>query len=278
MPPRRRGTKRSRPGEDEDEDEARLSKRMACTSAVRLTTTGKVASALREAFQQKANPARAVQMKKYMRNQFEYFGLHSQERRQVYPEIYAAMGFGPRPSPNAAWPATKLVELSRALWRLPERDFQYFAVDLLDRQRRIFCEDFDVAVQCLRMMVTEKSWWDTVDMVATHLVGCIVELHPQRGSQLMDRWIDDQCMWIRRTALLHQLGYKERCDEARLFRYCLKRADEEEFFIRKAIGWALRQYARTRPKAVKKFVLAHDSELSVLSKREALKHLSGVKC
>jgi 3-methyladenine DNA glycosylase AlkD len=92
-------------------------------------------------------------------------------------------------------------------------------------------------------------------------------------TPLVRRWLDDEVMWLRRTAIISQLNHKAATDTALLFDGCAARAHETEFFIRKAIGWALRQYARTDPDAVRRFVRQHEKELSGLSKREALKHL-----
>ena len=273
--------KRSKLAEDDDSDfvSAKPAKKMRVTSSVRLHSVESVVSMLRDSYQRKANARLAPQMKKYLRNQFDFFGIPTPERRGVYPAIHSSMGLGEKGSlSNQAWPADQLVLLIQELWRLPEREFQHFALDLAQKQRPVLCADFDTAVDCARLMITERSWWDTVDMVASHIVGYIVQQHKKRGEKLMDSWIDHDCMWLRRTAILHQLTYKNACNEERLFRYCLKRAHEEEFFIRKAIGWALRDYARVSPVSVKLFVLLHEGKFSTLSKREALKHLSAVKC
>jgi len=120
--------------------------------------------------------------------------------------------------------------------------------------------------------IVAESWWDTVDSLAAWTVGPMVAAYPELVA-VMDLWIDDDNMWLNRTAIIHQLGYKNTTDAERLFRYCRRRADHRDFFVRKAIGWALRQHARVDPDAVRSFVAEHDAELSGLSKREALKHL-----
>lgn len=116
--------------------------------------------------------------------------------------------------------------------------------------------------------MTAKSWWDTVDELATHVAGPLVAAHPELRS-VMDRWVTSESIWLARVAILHQERWKERTDADLLFTYCLRRAGEREFFIRKAIGWALRSYARTAPEAVAGFLAAHGDELSGLSPREA---------
>jgi 3-methyladenine DNA glycosylase AlkD len=117
-------------------------------------------------------------------------------------------------------------------------------------------------------MLITKSWWDTVDAVAADIVGRLVQRHPAL-VKTMDAWIADDNMWLQRTAILHQLRFKDQTDEKRLFGYCLKHGSQKEFFIRKAIGWALREYSKTNPAAVKKFVKT--APLTNFSKKEAMK-------
>ncbi len=121
-------------------------------------------------------------------------------------------------------------------------------------------------------LITTGSWWDTVDTLASNVVGGIMRRHPAAVST-MDSWLADGNMWLVRSALLYQLRYREQTDLDRLFRYCLAQAGHRDFFIRKAIGWALRQYAWTDPEAVRAFVDKHRDELSPLSVREALKNI-----
>src|SRR5262249_17077358 len=154
-------------------------------------------------------------------------------------------------------------------WELPEREYQYFAGDLLSRYAARCTPAFLTTAE---MLITTKPWWDTVDELAANVVGNIVLRHPEALST-MDNWLAGDHLWLTRTALLHQLRYKERTDTDRLFRYCLARAGHRDFFIRKAIGWALRQYAWADPEPVREFVAAHRERLSPLSVREALKNL-----
>ena len=124
----------------------------------------------------------------------------------------------------------------------------------------------------VRRLIETKPWWDTVDLLAAHVVGPIV-LRFDLGKE-MDSWIDDDNIWLARTAILHQLNYKLQTNPDRLFDYCIRRAPDTEFFIRKALGWALRQYARFDEAAVVRFVAEQDRILSGLTKREALKRVS----
>ena len=152
---------------------------------------------------------------------------------------------------------------------MDEREFQYGALDFGKQFKKLFTPE---SILFIGECVTTKSWWDTVDTVASHVTGAVVYQYPKTGK-VMDKWIDDENMWIRRTAILHQLNFKDRTNEERLFCYCEKRMHESEFFIRKAIGWALRQYSYVDGNAVIQFVKHNKSELSTLSKTEGLKAL-----
>jgi 3-methyladenine DNA glycosylase AlkD len=207
-----------------------------------------------------ADPERVGAMRAYLRDQFPFLGIPTPRRRALSREVLAGQ---PRPGED------DLRAVALGCWALPEREYQYFAVDWLTRHASVCLPGFlDIA----RTLVTELSWWDTVDGLASHVVGTIVVAHPATVST-MDSWVGAENLWLVRTALLHQLTYKERTDAVRLFRYCLAQAGHRDFFIRKAIGWALRQYAYTDPEAVRDFVTRHRARLSPLSVREASKHL-----
>jgi len=219
-----------------------------------------VLAALEPALRAEADPERAAPMRAYQRNRFAFLGVSSKPRRAVQR---AVLGSRRPPSDD------DLAALARGCWDFEEREFQYAGTDWFGRfAPRGGPGLLDVA----RELITERSWWDTVDALASHAVGGLVAAHP-RLVATMDRWILDDDLWVRRTALLHQLRYGERTDADRLFAYCERCRGERDFFIRKAIGWALRTYARTDPDAVRAFVAAQGDELSPLSRREASKHL-----
>jgi len=212
------------------------------------------------AFAPRRDEERAAAMRAYMRDQFAFIGIPSPERVTLSREAIAGM---PKPS------AEDLEAVARALWARDEREYQYFALWLLRRNVKVLAADF---IPTARHLVTTKSWWDTVDELAQNIVGPVVR-RDRTLDAVMDAWIDDDDIWIGRTAILHQNRWREATDADRLFRYCERRAPDTEFFIRKAIGWALREYTRVDPDAVRAFVAAHDADLSGLSKREALKWL-----
>ena len=209
-----------------------------------------------------ADAQQAVPMRAYMLDQFAFLGIRATPRRQALRGL---------PKLNT-WSANDLLALADTLWAAPEREFQYVAVDLLSKYHRQLGLD---SVAQLLELVQRKSWWDTVDGLAG-VVGDIVlraRATEPDAQQLMDACLIHPHLWVRRIAMLHQLGWKTQTDQERLFRYALALAGETDFFIRKAIGWALRDHARTQPEAVRRFLAQHAAKLSGLTRREAGKHL-----
>ncbi|MCK9517678.1 MAG: DNA alkylation repair protein [Dehalococcoidia bacterium] len=215
-----------------------------------------------QAFEPERDSTRAVGMRKYMREQFPFLGIPTTKRRRL--QKTALKGTSP-PEP------AELLNAARQLWDLDEREYQYAGTELLIRYERVLPAN---ALPSIEKLITTKVWWDTVDGLASRVVGPMVQRYPELVSR-MEAWAASENTWLARSAILHQLLQKERTDEERLFRYCLQRAGDREFFIRKAIGWALREYSKTAPEAVRGFVAEHEHELSPLSRREALLWLTG---
>ncbi|GAA2646280.1 DNA alkylation repair protein [Paractinoplanes durhamensis] len=211
-------------------------------------------------FAAERDPVRAVAMAAYMRDQFSFAGLPAPTLRAAERSAFRGL---PRPS------SEDLRAFGYACWQRPEREFQYAACDYLRKHVGEAGAEF---LPVARDLLVTKSWWDTVDPLATRFVGDLVRLHPLL-SDVMDAWSADDNRWLVRTAILHQLHYGTSTDPKRLFGYCVRQAGHPDFFVRKAIGWALRHYARTDPAAVRAFVDAHRDRLSPLSVREAMKHL-----
>ncbi|MGI5373824.1 DNA alkylation repair protein [Streptomyces sp. CA-251387] len=223
---------------------------LADTVMERLTTTYAAA----------ADPERAVAAQAYMKDVAPFLGIPTPARRVLSRTVVQGT---PRPD-EAACTAVAL-----RCWQLPEREYHYFAVDYLRRHvGRLSSRFLPVA----RHLVTTVSWWDTVDALAAHVVGGLVAADPKLKAD-MDAWIADDDLWVARTALLHQLRHKERTDTARLFAYCLRQSGHPDFFIRKAIGWCLREYAKTDPDAVRDFLERERGRFAPLSVREALKNI-----
>jgi 3-methyladenine DNA glycosylase AlkD len=216
-------------------------------------------ASLKTLFEQNADPVQAVPMKKYMRDQFEYLGIKTPKNVELQKQFFEEFGF---PS------LSDLDPVLRDLWSLPQREFQYAAVGLLGRSNKEIPAKF---IKTIEYLLITKPWWDTVDSIAGGTVGVHFQRFPDVREKYLARWRASDNFWLRRTTILFQLNYKKETDFELLSEIIRENLDSKEFFINKAIGWSLRQYARTDPKAVKRFVKA--TPLHPLSRREALKHL-----
>lgn len=203
-----------------------------------------------------ADCAKAEPMAAYMKNRFAFLGIKTPDRRAATRALLRDQ-------------SEAIIECAEALWALPEREYQYVACDLLDRHAKSLPAS---ALSPVLKLVTGKSWWDTVDALAK-VVGTLAQNDPKHIPRIENLATHDN-MWLRRIAILYQLGYGAKTDTDRLYRICLLNADDPEFFIRKAIGWALREYAHHDPDAVRRFLKQHGSKLSTLTNREASKHLA----
>lgn len=208
-----------------------------------------------------ADPMKAGPMAAYMKTEQPFYGVPKPERQRIERDLQ-------RRFPIHTQEAYETAILG--LWSGERREEQYLATAVA-RQNPAFVGL--ASLPLYERMIREGAWWDLVDDVATRLVGgiwmaCRAELNP-----VMDTWIQDRVLWIRRSALIAQNRHKGATDEERLFRYCLRCADENAFFIRKAIGWALREYSYTAPERVAAFADSHRDVLSGLSYREAVRVL-----
>jgi 3-methyladenine DNA glycosylase AlkD len=214
---------------------------------------------LKTQFESQADPAQAAPMKAYMRHQFEFLGIKGPVQKALLKQFFAEHGL-----PDVV----ELEPLVRSLWSWPEREYQYVALAFLDRRQKHLTPD---ALPLLEHLITTKSWWDTVDSLAIHNVGKLLNQYPDCRDAAIAPWRSSDNIWLRRTTLLFQLGYKTDTDRALLFSLIEQNSESKEFFIQKAIGWALREYSKVEPKAVQGFVAK--TPLAALSRREALKWL-----
>ncbi|HJF32790.1 MAG TPA: DNA alkylation repair protein [Sporosarcina psychrophila] len=213
-----------------------------------------------EKFEANQNKELAAPMKAYLKNHFPFFGIKSPLRKELLKEQFKEYAL---PEP------VQFFDEVWKLYNLPEREYQYAAIALIEKMKKhLTTEDFPTLLQ----LIETKSWWDSVDSIAPHFVGQIVKLDRGYGEKIMMEWSLSDNMWTNRSAILHQLKFKQKTDTDLLFKIIEQHSSSKEFFIQKAIGWALREYAKTNPDGVMSFVEGHT--LKPLSKREALKHLS----
>jgi 3-methyladenine DNA glycosylase AlkD len=209
-----------------------------------------------------ADEAKAEGMRAYLLNQFEFLGLAAPVRRAAVKEIG-----------KVKWQSSvDLLAVAELLWQKPQREYRYTAVDLL-RQHGAQLSVNDLPA--LQALLLQDAWWETVDGLSAVIAEVMHAAVQQKtnAAVTMDVWLKHPSHWVRRSAMLHQLGWRLDTDTTRLFGYATQLADEKEFFIRKAIGWALRDYARWNPQAVTEFLVQHRARLSGLTVREAAKHL-----
>lgn len=214
---------------------------------------------LTPAYTAAANASNAAAMKLYLRNQFEHLGIKTPDRRAINKALKAQYGL---PS------AIDMPALIKALWERPEREYQYAAIDLMQQLHKEWTSG---DIHLFEYMITHKSWWDSVDGTISCLAGPWLKKFPAAQPAVTDKWINSDQVWLQRAAIIFQNAYKKDTNEELMYRYINQCAHSKEFFIQKAIGWALREYSKTNPGSVRAFVDSHT--LAPLSKREALKRM-----
>lgn len=216
---------------------------------------------VQQELRRRADPAKALEMAAYMKTDMPFYGVQKPDR--VAMHRFMRTQFCP--------PSQQDYEDGvLALWRLPHREEKYAAIEFASQNRKYIAS---ASLPLYERLIREGAWWDFVDPVATMLVGGVLLRQRADVGRVMDQWIRDPDLWIRRAALLAHLKHKTQTDERQLFDHCLRLAGEKEFFIRKAIGWALREHSKTAPDAVRAFLTEHRARLSPLSYREGAKHL-----
>ena len=219
---------------------------------------------VRRRLQEAGDASKAVQMQAYMKSALPFHGVSSPDSRLIMREVLATHALPDR----ATWQATVL-----ALWDdAGHREERYAALAVAKDRRYAAHRDPDVLPLYRHLLVT-GAWWDLVDDVATHLVGDVLARHRSAATPVVRAWASDDDLWLRRSAVICQVGHGADLD-ADLLRHAIEaNVDDTSFWLRKAIGWALRQHARTDPDWVRAEVDRLGDRLSGLSRREALKHL-----
>ncbi|MGR5094033.1 DNA alkylation repair protein [Vibrio maritimus] len=214
---------------------------------------------VKQALEPLRNSDNATFMKAYMRDQYEFYGIQSGPRRDELKVLFSKQHL-----PGL----DELAGIVDELWALPQREYQLVAVDLLIKQKKELSESFLLHVE---RWITTKSWWDTVDMLATHIVASLFQRFPKETACVIKQWRESDNIWLRRTAILYQLKFKQNTDQDLLFTIIAENQPDKEFFIQKAIGWSLREYSKTNASAVIEFI--DTQKIEGLAKREGLKWL-----
>ena len=204
-----------------------------------------------------ANPDDAVAMKAYMKNKFEFLGVKTPARRKL-----AKTFFKQQTDSVIDW------NFINEAWKNPYRELQYTALDYLEIRKKLLTPS---DLPRLKKLAQTKSWWDTIDFL-DRLVGSIIARFPET-KEIILAWSRDEDIWLRRLAIDHQLLRKEETDTELLEKILVNNLGQTEFFINKAIGWALRDYSKTNPDWVRDFIERHQAEMVALSIREGSKYL-----
>lgn len=220
-----------------------------------------IVAQLRNELERVADPKKAFQMEAYMKKQFPFFGVQSKQRKAITSRIWRD---------NKSLIKTNVKTICQDAWLCNEREMQYAAMDWIGRLESSLDLN-DLAF--IESLITSKSWWDTVDFLASHAIGQILKSNQAVRHDTCERYLESGNMWLHRTALIFQLLYKQNTDEELLFDMILASLGSKEFFINKAIGWSLRKYSKNKPLSVKKFLDEHGPNMAGLSVREASKYL-----
>ncbi|PWU09551.1 MAG: DNA alkylation repair protein [Terriglobia bacterium] len=223
--------------------------------------------ALRRALATLADPAKAPAMQAYMKSEMPYLGVQAPQLRQAAKSVFAE-------HPLATFETWRDTVLE--LWRSARyREERYAAIELAGNPRYRGFRTLE-ALPLYEEIIITGAWWDYVDTIATHLLGELLRHDLDAMGPLLRQWALSENIWKRRAAILAQLSFKRDTDQKLLYDCIAPSIDASEFFLRKAIGWALREYAKTEPAEVIRFVRRHEARLSALTKREALRRLATI--
>ena len=206
-----------------------------------------------------ANTQQAKDAETYMKNQFTYFGIYTNERRKISNDYIKQIG---------KLTNEELSEIVKELYKMPNREFQYVAIELMAFHKKQWTEN---SIVLMEFCLVNKSWWDTVDNIASLMLGDYFKLFPHQIKPITSKWNNSKNFWLQRSSIMFQKTYKKNTDVELLSKYILNCSQSKEFFLQKAIGWALREYGKTNPNWVINFVA--NTKLAPLSKRESLKRI-----
>ncbi len=214
---------------------------------------------LNNTFKQQTNHIKAIEMKAYLLHQFVFFGLQTPERRKICKAYFHD------------YPIHHLKDLEnivKSCFALPQREFHYFAIELFSYHNKLWKIS---SIKLMEYCLLNKSWWDTVDGIASEWLGLYFKMFPEKIQSVTLSWNTSSNKWLQRSSIMFQKANKKNTDTELLAKYILHCSKSKDFFIQKAIGWALREYSKIDSEWVKQFV--NNNELATLSKREALKRM-----
>lgn len=208
-----------------------------------------------------ADPHDALKMAAYMKNKFPFCGVKAPLRNQIIKPIWQR---------EQSFIKAHITDITTALWARDNRECQMIAMELMGKCKKTYDNDH---LPHLEELITTKSWWDTVDFLASTIVGHILKNNKSLARATGLRYMHTDNMWLQRTALIFQLKYKDQTDEQLLYELIPMTFGSKEFFINKASGWALRQHSKFRKDSVREFIEEHRDKMSKLTVREGSKYL-----
>ncbi|HLP63031.1 DNA alkylation repair protein [Flavobacterium sp.] len=217
-------------------------------------------SDLETELRQNANREEAISMENYMKNNFAFLGIKTDERRSIFKSKY---------DQHKDEIKSNFRTISWELFTKKEREFHQCGIDLIIKEikKKYVVND----IQLIEKMLITHSWWDSVDTLAKYALGHYLLQFPEKKLEVIESFSNSENMWLNRSAIIFQLDYKTNTDFDLLKSECEKHKHSNEFFIQKAIGWALRDYSRFNPSGVTEYV--NSTNLKPLSQREALRNI-----
>ena len=207
------------------------------------------------------NSKDAIQMQRYLKTTMPFYGVKSPILNTIVNDVNNLHLISNQEEYNS---------VIMDIWNLSHREEKYISIKLARKWKKYITLD---ALNVYEKMIREGQWWDFIDPISQGLIGILLMKNRFKMNKILDKWIKDENLWIRRSAILAHLKHKENTDYKKLFEYCLKCAHEKEFFIQKAIGWVLREFSKTEPEIVYTFIQDNQQVLSNLSKREGMKYI-----
>jgi len=207
------------------------------------------------------NSKDAIQMQRYLKTTMPFYGVKSPILNTIVNDVNNLHLISNQEEYNS---------VIMDIWNLSHREEKYISIKLARKWKKYITLE---ALTVYEKMIREGQWWDFIDPISQGLIGILLMNNRFKMNKILDKWIKDENLWIRRSAILAHLKHKENTDYKKLFEYCLKCAHEKEFFIQKAIGWALREFSKTEPEIVYAFIQDNERVLSNLSKREGMKYI-----
>ena len=207
------------------------------------------------------NSKDAIQMQRYLKTTMPFYGVKSPILNTIVNDVNNLHLISNQEEYNS---------VIMDIWNLSHREEKYISIKLARKWKKYITLE---ALTVYEKMIREGQWWDFIDPISQGLIGILLMNNRFKMNKILDKWIKDENLWIRRSAILAHLKHKKNTDYKKLFEYCLKCAHEKEFFIQKAIGWVLREFSKTEPEIVYAFIQDNERVLSNLSKREGMKYI-----